>query len=89
MSSEKIEIPPEVQETMNDMFRFQRISEKAAAVEKALEGLMDAISDIPEGHHAYEIADEVCESCEPITEMVTRMLAGWWFSMNGYSEKKE
>ena len=89
MKSEKIEINPEIAAISQDLMNFQNISEKMGRAEAILEELNEALVELPEGHYAYEIADEIYELAERISGMSARMMAGWWFSINGYFFKEE
>ena len=89
MKSEKIEINPEIAAISQDLMNFQNISEKIRKAEAILEELNEALAELPESHHAYDIADEICELAEQITGMSSRMMAGWWLSINGYYLKED
>jgi uncharacterized phage infection (PIP) family protein YhgE len=89
MKSEKIEISPEIAEISQDLMNFQNISDKMGKVDTILEELNEALAELPEGHHAYEIADEIYDLAEQITEMSARMMAGWWFGIHGYHLPEE
>lgn len=84
MKSEKFEINPEIAAISQDLMNFQNISEKIGKADAILEELNEALAELPEGHNAYEIADEIYNLAEQITGMSSRMMAGWWFSIHGY-----
>lgn len=79
----------EIETTLTDLKNFKDISGLTRKVEKSLKELLVALEQLPEGHHAYEIADEITEAAEQIIEMSARMMAGWWFSVNGYEDSEE
>lgn len=85
MKSEKFEINPEIAAISQDLINFQNISEKIGKADAILEELSEALAELPEGHNAYEIADEIYELAEQISGMSARMMSAWWFGIHGYS----